>query len=110
MLDVKICWHILQICDEALLILSDLTEHDVVTVSDAEMIMATKLVAERMKLVIEYAAGASVAAVLYHPHQITKLLMSKENCKIGIILCGGNVDCGNEDVSLVINHSSMKET
>ena len=102
--------HKLQICEEAFPILSDLTEHDVITVSDAEMIMATKIVAERMKIVIEYAAGAAVAAVLYHPNEITKLLMSKEICKLGIIICGGNVDYGIDDFSIVQKHSSMKET
>ena len=59
--------------------------------------MATKIVAERMKMVIEYAAGAAVAAALYHSDEIAKLLQSTKLCKIGIILCGGNVDYGNGD-------------
>ena len=54
--------------------------------------MATKLIADRMKLVVEYAAGAAVAAVLYHPRKIVELLNDQEKYKIGIILCGGNID------------------
>lgn len=75
-------------------ILSDLAEHEVVTVSDEEMKMATKLIAERMKLVVEYAAGAALAAVLYHQEQIIQILNQQDNYKIGIILCGGNLDFG----------------
>ena len=54
--------------------------------------MATKLIAARMKLVVEYAAGAAVAAVLYHPSEILEILNDQEHYKIGIILCGGNID------------------
>ena len=46
--------------------------------------MATKLIADRMKLVVEYAAGAAVAAVLYHPRKIVELLNDQEKYKIGI--------------------------
>ena len=53
--------------------------------------MATKLIAERMKLVVEYAAGAALAAVLYHQEQIIQILNQQDNYKIGIILCGGNL-------------------
>ena len=72
--------------------MSDLAEREVVTVSDEEMKMATKLIAERMKLVVEYAAGAALAAVLYHQEQIIQILNQQDNYKIGIILCGGNID------------------
>lgn len=61
---------------------------DVFTVSDEEMIEATKFVFEKMKLVAELAAGAAVAAAMS-----TKF---RENYKhvqnVGIILCGGNID------------------
>ena len=37
---------------------------DVITVTDPEMVSAMRLVAERMKLVVEASAGAAVAAAL----------------------------------------------
>ncbi len=58
------------------------------TVTDAEMISATKMIFERMKLVVEPAAGAALAAAL-------KLRQDKRfpnMDKVGVILCGGNVD------------------
>lgn len=61
---------------------------DVFTVSDVEMVEATKLVFKRMKLVIELSAGAAVAAVLSD-----KMKTEYPGLKnIGIILCGGNID------------------
>ena len=44
--------------------------------------MATKLIAARLKLVVEYAAGATVAAVLYHPCEIVEILNDQEHYKI----------------------------
>ena len=38
--------------------------------------MATKLIAERMKLVVEYAAGAALAAVLYHKEEFITIFTS----------------------------------
>ena len=46
-------------------ILCELIEDSVLTISNDEMKSAMKVVAERMKLVIEASAGASVAAALY---------------------------------------------
>jgi threonine dehydratase len=63
------------------------------TISDDEMSRAMKLVAERMKLVIETAAGASVAAALFQTDQLLKNWPDLK--KIGVILCGGNVDLKN---------------
>jgi serine racemase len=61
---------------------------DVFTVTDEEMIQATKLVFKRMKLVIELSAGAAVAAVLSN-----KMINNYPNLKnIGVLLCGGNID------------------
>jgi serine racemase len=61
---------------------------DVFTVTDDEMIEATKLVFKQMKLVIELAAGAAVAAVLSH-----KMRNNYSNIKnVGVVLCGGNID------------------
>ena len=54
--------------------------------------MATKLIAERMKLVVEYAAGAALAAVLYHQEKIIEILNQQDHYKIAIVLCGGNID------------------
>ena len=54
--------------------------------------MATKLIAERMKLVVEYAAGAALAAVLYHQEKIIEILNEQDHYKIAIVLCGGNID------------------
>ena len=52
------------------------------------MLKAMKLVAERMKIVIEASAGASVAAAMFHTNEILKKY--PDVTKIGVILCGGN--------------------
>ena len=54
------------------------------------MIIAMRLVAERMKLLVEAAAGAAVAAALK-----LKQEQAFKDCKlerVAVILCGGNVD------------------
>ena len=61
----------------------------VVTVSEEEMVKAMRLVWERMKLVIEPGAACSVAAVLSDQF---KALVGPEVKKVGVVLCGGNVD------------------
>ena len=71
-------------------ILCDLAEPDVITVTDDEMIEGMRLVAERMKLVIEASAGAVVAAALYKLPEILQKWPHIKN--IGVILCGGNTD------------------
>ena len=71
-------------------ILCDLAEHDVITVTDDEMVEGMKIVAERMKLVIEASAGAVVAAVLFKLSQVLQKWPHIK--KIGVILCGGNTD------------------
>lgn len=59
----------------------------VITVTDKDMSNAMKLVAERMKIVIEAASGAAVAAAL------SEQIKNMEGVeKVGVILCGGNVD------------------
>jgi threonine dehydratase len=61
---------------------------DVFTVSDEEMIEATRFVFERMKMVIELSAGAAVAAA-----KSSKFIKNyPEVQNVGIILCGGNID------------------
>lgn len=61
---------------------------DVITVTDSEMIEATKLIFKRMKLVIELSAGAAVAAVMSDEFKAKYL----EIKNVGIIVCGGNID------------------
>jgi threonine dehydratase len=61
---------------------------DVFTVSDEEMVHATRLVFERMKLVNELSAGAAVAAAMSEKMR----LEYPDVRKLGVILCGGNID------------------
>lgn len=60
---------------------------DILTVSDAEIIAAMRLIWERMKIIIEPSCAVPLAVVLKYPDQFT-------GQKIGIILTGGNVDLG----------------
>ena len=60
---------------------------DILTVSDAEIIAAMRLVWERMKIIIEPSCAVPLAVVLKHREQFV-------GQKIGIILTGGNVDLG----------------
>jgi threonine dehydratase len=60
---------------------------DVLTVSDAEIVAAMRLVWERMKIVIEPSCAVPLAAVLKHNGQFA-------GQKVGIVLTGGNVDLG----------------
>ncbi|RNA31920.1 serine racemase [Brachionus plicatilis] len=64
---------------------------DVFTVTDDDMIEATKFIFKRMKMVIELSAGAAVAAVL--SDKMKNNYPSLKN--IGVILCGGNIDIDN---------------
>ena len=66
-------------------ILCDLVD-EVVTVTDAEMADACRLAAERMKVMVEAASGAAIAAAL--SDSVRKMTGEK----VGVILCGGNVD------------------
>jgi len=59
--------------------------HDILTVSDAEIIEAMKLIYERMKIVIEPSCAVPLAVVLNNRSLF-------EGQKVGIILSGGNVD------------------
>ena len=61
------------------------------TVTDSEMIEATKLTFKRLKLVIELSAGAAVAAVMSE-----KMKQNYPDLKnVAVILCGGNIDIDN---------------
>ncbi len=61
---------------------------DIITVSEESIILAMRLVWERMKLIIEPSSAVPLAAILENQ----KLFI---NQKIGIILSGGNVDLNN---------------
>ncbi|MBD2756046.1 threonine ammonia-lyase [Spirosoma validum] len=69
--------------------LAIIREHvaDILTVSDAEIIAAMRLVWERMKIIIEPSCAVPLAVVLKHKDQFA-------GQKIGLILTGGNVDLG----------------
>ncbi|GAB5029711.1 serine racemase [Nannochloropsis oceanica] len=62
----------------------------ILTVSEREIARAMRLVYERMKLVIEPSAGVGVAVAL----SCKKLnaVLGMECRRVGIVLCGGNVD------------------
>lgn len=59
----------------------------ILTVPDADIIAAMRLVWERMKIIIEPSCAVPLAVVLRYPDQF-------RGKKIGIILTGGNVDLG----------------
>ncbi len=59
--------------------------HDIVTVSDAQLVDAMHFVWERMKLVVEPTGALGTAGVLTHPGPV-------RGKRVGIILSGGNVD------------------
>ena len=63
-----------------------LDPEDVIIVTDEEMIEGMRLAAERMKLVIEMSAGAAVAGALKVKKKFPEVK------RIGVVLCGGNVD------------------
>jgi len=70
------------------------------TVTEEEILRATKLVYERMKIVIEPSAAVSLAVALYSKEFVTsmKILGSKlghQTMNIGIVFSGGNVDIIN---------------
>lgn len=58
---------------------------EIISVSEEEIIVAMKLIWERMKVVVEPSAAVALAAVLKSKNTFT-------NQKVGIILSGGNVD------------------
>ena len=64
---------------------------DVITVSEEAILRATKLVWERLKVVIEPSAGVGVAVALGLEFN-AKHKKSDGIRNVGIVLCGGNVD------------------
>ena len=72
-------------------IMCELVEKEVFTQSDKSMIEATRFMFERLKVVIELASGAAVAAALSD-----KMRDNHPELKnVGVILCGGNIDVDN---------------
>jgi len=61
---------------------------DIITVSEETIILAMRMVWERMKIIIEPSSAVALAAVMEKPDRFA----SK---KVGIILSGGNVDLKN---------------
>jgi threonine dehydratase len=59
--------------------------HDIITVTDAELIEAMRFLWERMKLVVEPTGALATAGVLSRKLDV-------RNRRVGIILSGGNVD------------------
>ncbi|XP_037045209.1 serine racemase-like [Bradysia coprophila] len=68
-------------------IMCSLVEKQVFTISEETMIKATRFAFERLKLVIELAAGLSLGAILYHSDQLDSSIRN-----VGVVLCGGNID------------------
>jgi len=75
----------------------------VITVTELEILNAMKLVWERMKLVIEPSAGVGVAVALSSEFKAIKDIK-----RVGIILCGGNVDLENWSFSNMYNRLNPK--
>jgi threonine dehydratase len=61
---------------------------DILTVSEADIVSAMRLIWERMKIIVEPSAAVSLAAVL----QNSNLFREK---RVGIIVSGGNCDLDN---------------
>ena len=59
--------------------------HDIITVTDEELVEAMRFLWERMKLVVEPTGALAAAGVLSGPLDV-------RNRRVGIILSGGNVD------------------
>jgi|TARA_B110000977_G_scaffold201072_1_gene293985 serine racemase len=77
-------------------IVRDKVDH-VFVVSDAEIVNSMRMIFERMKLVVEPSGAAGLAAVLsddFAAHNAKHAKWGKTTrCqKIGVVLCGGNVD------------------
>jgi serine racemase len=71
-------------------IIRDLAD-DILTVSEEDILRATKLVWERLKVAIEPSAGVGVAVAMGNEFN-AKYSVENGIQNVGIILCGGNVD------------------
>ena len=70
-------------------IVRDLVD-DIFTVSERQILVATRLVWERLKVAIEPSAGVGVAVAMSEPFQ--QKYPASDYPRVGIVLCGGNVD------------------
>ena len=64
---------------------------DIFTVSEVDILKATKLIWERLKVTIEPSAGVGVAVALGEEFR-RKYSVDNGIRNVGIVLCGGNVD------------------
>jgi len=71
-------------------IVRDLVD-DIITVSEEEILRATKMVWERLKVCIEPSAGVGVAVAMGKEFT-DKYPVSSGIRNVAVILCGGNVD------------------
>ena len=71
-------------------IVRDLVD-DIFTVTEEEILRATKMVWERLKVCIEPSAGVGVAVAMGKNFD-TKYPLSSGIRNVAVILCGGNVD------------------
>lgn len=62
--------------------------HEIIRVTEDEIVSAMKLIWERMKIVVEPSSAVALAAVLREPEQF-------QGKKVGIVISGGNVDLEN---------------
>merc|ERR1719213_246745 len=69
---------------------SSLVEKEVLTVDDDDCLMGMQFCFSRMKLVVEPSAAIGVAALL--KGQADKMGTSDDIQRIGVVVCGGNVD------------------
>lgn len=62
--------------------------HDIIRVTEEEIVAAMKLIWERMKIIVEPSSAVALAAVLREPERF-------QGKNVGIVISGGNVDLGN---------------
>ena len=62
--------------------------HDILTVSELNIIHAMKTIWERMKIIVEPSSAVPLGTIMEHPSEF-------KNKRVGIILSGGNVDLQN---------------
>lgn len=83
---------------------------DIMTVTEEEILVATKLIWERLKICIEPSAGVGIGVAMGKEFQ-EKYKAEAGFQNVGIILCGGNVDIlkiSKKMEDAVVNSSSTK--
>ena len=75
------------LCELTYQIISDKCD-GILTVSEESIVMAMRLIWERMKIIIEPSSAVPIAAIIDHPDYFV-------NKKVGVIVSGGNVDLDN---------------